>query len=277
MMRAVVFIISVLFVFAVSAENIYESSDSVRLEQLMRKMQCFDGEKTLFAARCFLGVPYVAGTLEQGVEEPLIINTREFDCTTFVESVAAAVLAVERGDATFAAFCRWLECLRYRGGVRNGYESRLHYISEWVADAGIKAIMDEVYTPLHTAVQHLNLDFMSKHPGSYPRLMNDSSMVEKIAAFEQPFRGVDVSYIPKELLDCAPEALPIADGDIIALVTAIDGLDVSHVGFAFWRDGKLSLLHASSSEGMVVADSRTLYEYMKGKKNHLGIRVFRLK
>ena len=50
MMRAVVFIISVLFVFAVSAENIYESSDSVRVEQLMRKMQCFDGEKTLLTA-----------------------------------------------------------------------------------------------------------------------------------------------------------------------------------------------------------------------------------
>lgn len=70
--------------------------------------------------------------------------------------------------------------------------------------------------------------------------------------------------------------LKIADGDIIALVTTIDGLDISHVGFAFWKDGKLHLLHASSAEGKVIMDTTTLYDYQKNKRTQIGIRVLRI-
>ena len=71
--------------------------------------------------------------------------------------------------------------------------------------------------------------------------------------------------------------MDIRNGDIIAIVTAIEGLDVTHVGFATWHGNKLHMLHASSNTGKVIDDPKTLYQYMKGKKNHLGVRVFRAK
>ena len=92
-----------------------------------------------------------------------------------------------------------------------------------------------------------------------------------------PFRNINVPYIPKELLNDNRESMDIEDGDIVALVTNIDGLDVSHIGFAFWQDGKLHLLHASSGEGKVIRDHTTLFSYQMGKSRQTGIRVIRIK
>ena len=80
-------------------------------------------------------------------------------------------------------------------------------------------------------------------------------------------------YIPKGWLNRQPEELPIVNGSILALTTTINGLDVTHVGFAYWVGGKLHLLHASSQEGKVILDPMTLYEYQKDKKTHTGVRV----
>ena len=81
-------------------------------------------------------------------------------------------------------------------------------------------------------------------------------------------------YFPVSGNSMEPE---INDGDIVALVTNIDGLDVSHIGFAFWQDGKLHLLHASSGEGKVIRDHTTLFSYQMGKSRQTGIRVIRIK
>ena len=44
---------------------------------------CYGG--ILEAANEYVGVPYVAGTLDRESEERLIINEDSLDCTTFVE------------------------------------------------------------------------------------------------------------------------------------------------------------------------------------------------
>ena len=64
---------------------------------------------------------------------------------------------------------------------------------------------------------------------------------------------------------------------IIALVTTVKGLDISHVGFAYWNDGTLHLLHASSGTGKVIKDTVTLFNYQKNRNKQIGIRVLRLK
>ena len=46
------------------------------------------GAATLAAARYFVGRPYVASTLEREPER-LVVNLREWDCTTLVESAVA--------------------------------------------------------------------------------------------------------------------------------------------------------------------------------------------
>ena len=72
-----------------------------------------------------------------------------------------------------------------------------------------------------------------------------------------------------------PEGLKIKDGDVLALVTNIKGLDVVHVGFAFWKDNQLHLLHASSSAKKVIEDPKTQYESSKNTKAHIGVRAIR--
>ena len=57
-------------------------ADSVKICQLLSKVrqQPATANVPLFFARQFLGVPYVAYTLEKFSSERLIVNTRELDC-----------------------------------------------------------------------------------------------------------------------------------------------------------------------------------------------------
>ena len=177
----------------------------------------------------------------------------------------------------FDDVCKNLEMLRYKGGVRNGYPSRLHYTSWWIADNMTKGIIEEVTGHTKHETQILELDFMSTHPDSYPLLKEDYAMRAQIAELEKPFQGIATNYIPKSLLNKGKEVLEIRNGDIIALVTTVKGLDISHVGFAYWNDGTLHLLHASSGKGKVIKDTVTLFNYQKNRNKQIGIRVLRLK
>ena len=89
---------------------------------------------TLHFARKFLGKPYVASTLEVNREEQLVVNTRQLDCTTLVENVVALTLCTQRHLYSARDFMNALVELRYRGGVLDGYASRLHYFTDWIED-----------------------------------------------------------------------------------------------------------------------------------------------
>ena len=79
----------------------------------------------------------------------------------------------------------------------------------------------------------------------------------------------------KKNTNLSPEELKIKDGDILAMVTNIKGLDIVHVGFAFWKDNQLHLLHASSVAKKVIEDPQTQYESSKKTKAHIGVRAIR--
>jgi hypothetical protein len=68
----------------------------------------------------------------------------------------------------------------------------------------------------------------------------------------------------------------IKNGDVIALATRDEGLDVAHVGFALWQGKSLRLLHASKKENGVVISRKTLPSYFKQNKKYSGIIVARL-
>ena len=258
-------------------ERVYSTNDSLFVTTLLQKYSHaeYNGELLLNVAQEFMGHKYTAGTLDKGDEERLIVNTEELDCTTFVETVIAIVSTIKENGG-FAQFCDNLQMLRYHDGAIDGYASRLHYITQWADDARKKGFLSEVTQCKWSRKVALNLCYMSKNPEKYPRLKNRTALQQKIEKYEKPFRGIEVHYIPKEHLQKSRATLPIADGDIIALTTDIQGLDVLHVGFAFWKEGKLYLLHASSGEGKVIKDNRTLFDYLKNKKRHTGARIFRV-
>ena len=73
-------------------EILYTPGDSTFITGLLQKYNAAKmsgGSLMLAIAGEFTGIKYVAGTLEQGSNEPLVINTQELDCTTFVEQVVA--------------------------------------------------------------------------------------------------------------------------------------------------------------------------------------------
>ena len=63
---------------------------------------------------------------------------------------------------------------------------------------------------------------------------------------------------------------------IIAFTTSINGLDVTHTGFAYQKDGELTFIHASSAKNKVIIDSLTLSDYCNLQKSSTGIIVAKL-
>lgn len=259
-------------------EITYQKEDSAEIAVLLSAKGT---HSPLYFAKKLLGRPYVGQTLEINEEEQLVVNLRELDCTTLVETSAALALAEKNNERSFAGYCKALKQLRYRNGNISGYASRLHYFSQWIADNVAKGLVEDIGKSggfPFTAKQEINLSFMTKNPQYYRQLKADEDLRKEIEKQEKSINGTIVNYIPKNLLNLDKTKLScIHDGDIIALVTSKDGLDISHVGIAIWKGNKLHLLNASSLKHKVVADSQSLYEYQRKRQTQLGIRVIRLR
>ena len=235
-----------------------------------------DSCRTLHFAKKMLGVPYVAGTLDGNEEEQLVVLVDSLDCTTFVETVLAFCIADKRGERDYEGFKKALTQIRYRDGILNGYTSRLHYFSDWICNNEQMGFVKECTSETACSLpKELWLDFMTTHVDSYLPMKKNPELVKEMASHEKNWQGTVVSYIPKEKLNLPPGDLKIKDGDVLALVTNIKGLDVVHVGFAFWKDNQLHLLHASSSAKKVIEDPKTQYESSKNTKAHIGLRAIR--
>ena len=253
--------------------------DSIKVENWLKEAISLpqDSCRTLHFAKQMLGVPYVAATLDGNEEEQLVVHVDQLDCTTFVETVLALCIADKRDARSFDGFKKALTDVRYRDGVLDGYASRLHYFSDWIRNNEQMGFVKECTSETSCAQpQELWLNFMTTHVDSYQPMKKNPALVEVMAAQEKNWQGTIVSYIPKEKLNLPPEELKIKDGDILAMVTNIKGLDIVHVGFAFWKDNHLHLLHASSSAKKVIADPQTQYDSSGKTKAHIGLRAIRV-
>lgn len=230
-------------------------------------------------ARKFLGKPYVAATLEVADPEQVVVNLQGLDCATLVETAQALAMTRKEGKTDVASYVRNLEKIRYFGGKNRGYTSRLHYLSFWMADLTKRGVAKEVQLPQRlTQPLDIRLNYMSTHANAYPLLKNHPERVKEIAQLERKYSGRVGRFLPKNNAGLSRKDLgAIQDGDIITVVTAKSGLDYSHQGIAFWgADGKLHMLHASSERKKVIADERTLEDYLKRISHAKGIRVFRI-
>ncbi len=233
-----------------------------------------DFGKTLVAVgKTFLGTPYVAKTLEIGDTESLVINLQGLDCTTYIENVLAFSLLLKDGKSDFETFIQKLETIRYKNGKLNGYTSRLHYFSEWIADNEAKGLLTNITSEIGGSIVTKKIDFMSTHRELYPFLKDDDDNFKKIQASENYLNGQEICILPQDQIK-ASEHL-IQSGDIIALTTSIKGLDITHTGIATSeKDGRIHLLHASTV-GEVVISKLPLVDYLKKIKNNTGIMVAR--
>ena len=212
-------------------------------------------------------------------DERLVLNTSELDCTTYVDVVAALTLCARRGETTFGQFVRQLHQQRYWDGKCDGYPSRIHYFSDWIRDNTRLGYAIEVQqpNPPFTAVQTVNVSYMTRHPESYISLSRHPEYLPVIKRQEEDLTGRTFRYIPTAQVDDT-EAMrqAVHDGDIICIVTSADGLDIAHLGIAVWHTDGLHMIDASSLHKKVVEETITLRKYLQRRKNALGIRVVRL-
>ncbi len=269
---------------SVKAQSVqYQKEDSLTVVRLLEEAQREKLQTTadcqLFFARKLLGIPYVASTLEVNKREKLVVNLRQLDCTTFVENVVTLTLCHRKGRKTFAYFCQQLQMLRYRNGKNTGYQSRLHYFTDWIEDNSRLGICNEIQTPTppFIGLQTINVDYMTSHSERYPMLKGNVAMIAVIAQTEKALCSKKYKYIPrKQIRNTKVVRKTVKDGDIIAIITNKKGLDTQHIGIAVWHSDGLHLLNASSIHKKVVEEPMLLTRYLLKHPTMPGIRVVRL-
>lgn len=240
------------------------------------------GRAVVRVGEATVGTPYEAHTLEAYLRagrspprtEPLTLSLTRFDCVTLVEScIAVARMATTDGPPTWQGFGREVERMRYRGGEREGYVSRLHYFSEWIGDNERRGLVRELGRELGGITDRRPLRFMTEHRDAYPALA-DPEVFGAITAIERSLDDQPRWVVPTERI---PEVSDrIQTGDVLAFATSIEGLDVTHSALAY-RDaaGVLRVLHAPLSGGVVEVTRSTLPEYVAGIRRATGILVAR--
>lgn len=252
----------------------YTKADSLEIVSLLKTTE----PSTLSFAKKFIGRPYVAHTLEVNEQEQLVVNTRQMDCTTLVETVTALTLCAKNGIQDFSGYCDILQKLRYRQGVIDRYPSRLHYFTDWIKDKTEMGFVTELQQEApFTAIQKLDIHYMSRHANMYTALKKHPEYIKEIIAQEKALTGQHYRYIPKsEIKNTAALRSIIKNGDIIAITCSKPGLDIAHLGFAVWKEDGLHLLNASQLHKKVVLEPMTLRQYLSKHPSHTGIRVIRL-
>ncbi|MDR0427059.1 MAG: DUF1460 domain-containing protein [Dysgonamonadaceae bacterium] len=237
--------------------------------------QTSPNERLVLAARYFMGTPYKEKTLELNEEEDLIINLIELDCTTLIENCIALVRTSYSSYLDFDYFSLQLKYIRYRNGIIQGYPSRLHYMADWITDNINKGIIEDITHAIGGKKFYPQVEFMSSHPNLYPQLKNNRKNTEEIKKIETNInQRTTYYYVPQR--EISEKQSLIKNGDIICFTTNIQGLDVSHIGIAYWNKGQLTFIHASSKHKKVLINPESLLDYCLMMKNNTGIMVLRL-
>ena len=214
-------------------------------------------------AEFFLGSPYLAMSLDQPGLEQLRLDLVSFDCMLFVEQLLATVSA-----ESFDDFVERTRQLRYRNG-EIGYCTRQHYFHDWVSSAQAQGLLEKAPVWSGEATRDLPLNFMSSHRAQYPALQSQD-LFDCIRAREQG-RRIKQHYVPLRDLEAA---LPsVESGDIFAVATRVDGLDVSHTGLLVREGSRVDAIHAAPGRG--VMRSRSFARYIRSVPDAIGAVIVR--
>jgi hypothetical protein len=264
-------------VYAQAHRKRYTADETIILKRLARgdaadPIRLPVGDLVAEMGRSFLGKPYKANTLEEEGGEHLVVNLREFDCVTLCETSLALARAVRLHAGSAKEYCAQLQYIRYRSGIINGYGSRLHYFSEWIADNEKKKVLKNMTGDFGGRRDIRALNFMSTHRGAYPSLASGSDFAT-VVAMEKELSASPRYFVPKE--DVETVMGRIQSGDILAITTSVSGLDVSHTGIAVREGSTIRLLHAPNVGQKVQISAGSLAEYLNAHEKQTGIVIAR--
>lgn len=231
------------------------------------------GDVIAEVGKSFIGTPYAPNTLEAPGDEHLVVNLHGLDCVTFYENSLVFARCIKKRATTFDDYRKELQFIRYRGGVMDGYTSRLHYTSDYFYDNEKKGVFRNVTKEIGGVPFVKSLNFMSTHAGSSRQLREHPEFIEVIKQQEADINARAEFYIPKG--DVESIADKIQSGDILGITTDVEGLDCSHTGVAIHQDGALHLMHAPDVGYTVTISEKPLAEYLASHKKQSGLMVMR--
>ncbi|MCL2926390.1 MAG: DUF1460 domain-containing protein [Trichodesmium sp. MAG_R04] len=220
----------------------------------------------------FIGTPYKAGLLDKSNQESLVITLDGFDCVLFVETILAMARGIAIKDYSYLTFINNIKDQRYLEGKMDGYCSRLHYFSEWISDNQKRGNVRDIGVKLGGISINKPLFFMSKNRLKYPQISRNNKNYQCIVAMENSISKLKINYIPYYKISSIYSQLQ--PGDIIAVTTKIDGLDVTHTGLVYRNsDANIGLIHASPAGKVTV--TYDLEKYISNIESAIGILVAR--
>ena len=214
-------------------------------------------------AESFLGSPYLAGSLDGAGPEQLRLDLTRFDCMLFIEQL----LALSLSDS-FDHFVEHTRNLRYRDG-RVSYCTRQHYFHDWARSAQSQNLLETTSGWPGEITRSLPLNFMSEQRQLY-RPMQSEELFDCIRRSEER-RQVVQHYVPLHAIE---SVLPrIQSGDLFAIATRIEGLDVSHTGVLVREGSSVDAIHAAPGRG--VMRSRSFGRYLRSIPDAIGAVIVR--
>lgn len=271
----------------------YEANQSItKLYEELNKAKSASMEKRLdMISSFFVGKEYILGALGEGInarfdQEPRY-RVDAFDCDTYVTTVLALALAQNTDE-----FKQCLSNIRYKNG-KVSYVTRNHFTSiDWNKNNQDQGYLQDITESIKDKSQHpafkLSITLIDK-PSWFNYLTlknirliktNPTTQSDRLAELKQ--RGENLPkvisklpYIPLTTLfdkQGKPNLFlfsQIPNASIIEIVRPNwslqnvigTNLDISHLGFTFWKNGVLFFRQASSIEGHVVEIS--LIDYLK--------------
>ena len=214
-------------------------------------------------AESFVGSPYLAGSLDAPGPERLRLDLTRFDCMLFIEQL----LALARSES-FDQFAERTRNLRYRDGEVS-YCTRQHYFHDWVQSARSQNLIMTSPDWPGEITRTLPLNFMSEHRELY-RPMQSQDHFDCILNREDGRRVVQ-HFVPLEAIESALTS--VHSGDLFAIATRVQGLDVSHTGVLVREGGRVDAIHAAPRHG--VMRSRSFGRYLRSIPDAIGAVIIR--
>jgi hypothetical protein len=263
-------IITIILTLPIHSQN---KDESLFIKKNKIELGATSSESVLKIASSFLDTPYLASTLEINKTEQLVCNLQVFDCFTFDENVLALYLTKKNKSSSYSDFKNILTQLRYRNNKIEGYASRLHYFTEWVRQAEKNGYIKDITLEIGGEITTKKVQFMSANKKLYLKI-KDEKTLETIIQTETELNKTPFSQIDKTKVKLIENK--IKEGDLIAMTSTIENMDCNHVGIAILKNGRIHLLHASSSLKKVVVSEEPLTDYLMEIKKDAGIMVLRV-
>jgi len=278
-MKKYLFVICLIFSFTMYAQvytdkdvEICKSTFSLAVEKNLDEKPV--GDIIAEIGKSFINTPYVGFAIEKEGDEQLVINLTGLDCTTFLENMLVFSRLIKSGRTDFADYQKELTFIRYRDGKIDGYPSRLHYFSDWIYNNTSKKIVKDVTKEIGGEKIKFKVGFMSENPDKYLHLKESPEFIPVIKKQEEEINSREYYYIPNDKVTALEDK--IQNGDLIAITTNLEGLDIGHVGIAVKMDnGRIHFLHAPLAGSKVQITKDPLPVYLSKVKKHTGIIVLR--